>query len=327
MIDSLADQAAAARHRAALFDVSDRTQFELRGRDRAKFLHSFCTNDIQNLPEGQGCEAFLLNVMGRMLGHVAVFAAADALWVDGVPGQETALIAHLDKYLIREDVEFVAHSADYGELWLAGPEVLGLLTAVLGIGDLSAEELLTQQTLHWQGTSLWLRRIDWLGAPGWLVSGPQAAVDGLRQALVSHGVTTGSPEVLESLRIEAGYPVYGRDLSAENLAQEAARTPRSISFRKGCYLGQEPVARLDALGHTNKELRRLKWAGTTVPPAGTAIFDPTGAIPAGVITSAAPVYDATEPTVAAIAFVKTKWNGAGGQVRVGENTAEVVGGE
>lgn len=315
-MQTLAEQAGAARTGVIVFDVSDRTQFELRGADRVKFLHNFCTQDIKALPVGQGCEAFVCNAMGRVLGYIAVFAAEDGLWIETVPGVEAALLAHFDKYLIREDVELHGRTAELGELWLAGPQVPDHLSALTPGFAGDDAPLLSQQTFEWGGQPMRLRRIDWLGSAGWLISGSQEAIKRLQTALVERGVIAGSAEVLESLRIEAGFPTYGKDLTADNLSQEAARTERSISFKKGCYLGQEPVARLDALGHTNKELRRLRWEGTAVPAPGTPITDPDSGQPAGLITSAAPVYDAQPPAIVAIAMVKTKWNSPGAPVKL-----------
>lgn len=316
-MSTLAEEAAAARSGAVFFDVSDRTQIELRGADRVKFLHNFCTQDIKGLATGQGCEAFLCNAMGRILGHVAIFAAEDGLWLDTVPGAEAGLLAHFDKYLIREDVELCGRSAELGELWLAGPQMGGYITQVLPGMNYKAPPAGSGQSkfFDWDGGWFWVRSIDWLGSPGWLISGPRDEVGALKSAFAGFGVIEGSAEVLEALRIEAGYPRYGQDLTTDNLAQEAARTERCISFQKGCYLGQEPIARLDALGHTNRELRRLRWEGTDVPAPGTALSDPESGQPAGVITSAAPIYDAAPPAIAAIAMIKTKWNSPGALVR------------
>src|SRR5580692_8832276 len=106
MIDPLHAQADSADYLAltagaGLVDFSDRTQIELRGDDRAKFLHSFCTNEIRRMVVGAGCEAFILNVQGKILGHVLVFCDPEALVVETVPGEAARLMAHLDRYLIR----------------------------------------------------------------------------------------------------------------------------------------------------------------------------------------------------------------------------------
>src|SRR5688572_19506571 len=95
----------AAREAAALFGVSDRTQIEIAGSDRVKLLHNFCTNDIKRLQPGDGCEAFITNVKGRVLGYVFIFVGSESIWLDSAPNTETGLLAHLGKYVLIEDVE------------------------------------------------------------------------------------------------------------------------------------------------------------------------------------------------------------------------------
>ena len=112
---------------ARLFDVSTRTQIEITGRDRVKFLHSFCTNDIKKLQPVQGCEAFVTNVNGKVLGHIFVFAERDSLWLESVAGSAAALLPHFDRYVITEDVRFADRSSEFAELLLAGPQSTELL--------------------------------------------------------------------------------------------------------------------------------------------------------------------------------------------------------
>ncbi len=105
--------------------------------------------------------------------------------------------------------------------------------------------------------------------------------------LAGSGIVAGDEATFEARRIEAGTPVSGRDVQANNLPQEVGRDARTINFVKGCYLGQETVARLDALGHVNRILRGGRLEGTTeVPPPGTTLVDADGK-PAAAITSAA----------------------------------------
>jgi folate-binding protein YgfZ len=103
------------------------------------------------------------------------------------------------------------------------------------------------------------------------------------------------------LRIEAGLPIYGVDLTDENLAQEAARTGDVISFTKGCYLGQEPIARIDAMGHVNRELRSLRISGDSIPSPGARVFsDAAGSAAAGTVTSAAFSFGSNSPVAMAL---------------------------
>ena len=112
----------AACTEAVAFDLGAHTKIELSGPEARLFLHNLCTNDVKNLPEGCGCEAFLTNVQGKILGYVFVFCRADSLVVETVPGQAESLVAHLDRYLIREDVQLHNRTAEWGELLLAGAQ-------------------------------------------------------------------------------------------------------------------------------------------------------------------------------------------------------------
>ena len=82
--------------------------------------------------------------------------------------------------------------------------------------------------------------------------------------------------MFHALRIQAGFPLYGIDITEDNLAQEVARTKQAINFQKGCYLGQEPIARIDALGHVNRELRTIKLEAALAPAPGSVVKDPQG---------------------------------------------------
>lgn len=309
----------------ALFVDETRSHFELTGQDRAKFLHNFCTNDILRLSAGHGCEAFICNVKGRILGFVTVFVGETSLWLETVAGAAPGLMAHLDRYLIREDVQFADRSAEVAEILLCGPLAAGLLNLVFGDTTALGEGPVYRfRNVSHEGNALRLARIDWLGDPSWLIIAPQAAVAGLVQKLESAGAVRGTPEEMESLRIEAGFPQYGRDITEEHLAQEVGRTPRSISFTKGCYLGQEPIARLDALGHTNKELRRLQSDAPTPVIAGAVIRDADGTQDIGVVTSAAP--DPRGNGSVALGYLKTRWTTSGSRVMILTDTGPIEAG-
>lgn len=257
---------------ARLFDLSNRTQIEVTGRDRVKFLHSFCTNDIKKLQPGQGCEAFVTNVNGKVLGHIFVFAERDSLWLESVAGSAATLLPHLDRYLITEDVRFTDRSTEFAEWLLVGTqstellERLGLIVAALPrYGHLASGTA----TLPLRA----IRRVEWLDSPTWLLSMPAAQRDEVQRTLTQAGAQLATEDEFHSLRIAAGFPLYGIDITEENLAQEVGRTALAISFTKGCYLGQEPIARIDAMGHVNRQLCRLEISSGPLPAPGTPILD------------------------------------------------------
>ncbi len=305
-----------------LFVISDRTQIEVTGRDRVKFLHSFCTNDIKKLQPGQGCEAFVTNVNGKVLGHIFVFAERDSLWLESVAGCAAPLLAHFDKYLITEDVRFADQSAEFAELLLVGEQSTALLERLgLPVAKLARNEHLTHGNDVFPIRSA--RRVDWFNAPTWLLSIPVAQRDAVQQALTQAGATVGDAELFDWLRIAAGFPLYGIDITEENLAQEVGRTPLAISFTKGCYLGQEPIARIDAMGHVNRQLCRLEISSGSPPVAGTSVFDrpvPDGKA-VGTITSATRnrVGDADKPI--ALAYLRSAFAKTGSRVVVDDSEA------
>ncbi len=292
----------AARTNVAVFDLSDRTQIEITGSDRARFLHSFTSGDIKRLKPGQGCESFVTNLKGKVVAHVFVFCTEQSLWLDGTPGQLEGIVGHLGKFLLIDDVQLIPRTAERGDLFVTGPLAAALLQLE---GSLAVGGHVTRET---EGNAFDIRRVDLLGEPGFLLSIPLARIDAVKLSFRALGIPEGSRELFESLRIEAGYPRYGVDVTDDNLAQEVARTKQCISFDKGCYLGQETIARLDSLGHTNRELRRLQFSTDIVPEAGHQIFDEAGTTELGVVTSSTKNSGDTatnqEPSVLALGYLK-----------------------
>lgn len=328
----------AIRESVAWFPLSGRTAIEVTGRDRATFLHNFCTNDIKKLQPGQGCEAFFCNAKGRVIGHGNIVATEDALWIDSVPSQSAKLMAHLDRYIIREDVTLHDRTTEVASTYLSGPRALEPLFALispLGIQEKSAVclrqqaellpinhqfRLLTEFSDPEELPVFYLRSVDWLGEQGYILTSPQSdpveELHGLGGEMIElQNIQTGTADDFEALRIAAGWPLFGIDMTEDNLPQEVARTAQAISFTKGCYLGQEPIARLDALGHTNRELRRLAIDTETRPQAGTELLDQTTDDIVGQITSAAPA--PFGPGVVALGYLKTKWTKPGTIVKLG----------
>ncbi|MEX0701659.1 MAG: glycine cleavage T C-terminal barrel domain-containing protein [Planctomycetales bacterium] len=305
-----------ARDGAAIFDLSDRTQVEITGRDRVAFLNNFCTNDVKKLEPGQGCEAFVTNVKGRVLAHVFVFVERDAIWLETVAGAAPAIIAHLDKYLISEDVQLHDRTGDWGELFFCGP----------GSIERSLRKLAPYSHRIASSGLARSRRVDLLGIAGFLTSFDKRESGGLLREAWEVWTRAGGRELrpagaaaFHAMRIEARLPLVGVDVGEENLAQEVARTDRAVSFTKGCYLGQEPIARLDALGHTNRELRTLRLEGGPVPAAGTPVFGDGNEI--GRITSAARSYADDRPV--ALAVLRRPFIDPGARVTVGDIAAAV----
>ncbi len=273
----------AALHHAAIFSLPGRTQIEITGADRASFLHNLCTNHIKGLAVGQGCEAFLVNIKGRILFSVLVFAGPESLWIETEAGQAAALLAHLDRYIITEDVQLVDRTQELSQIYISGVGAEGLVAQIL-----SLDWNTIPQPGQSEVTGVKVRRYSFGSASGVSIVGPQSELAVLHEKLLAAGAVSGSPELWEALRIEAGTPQSGIDLTEDHLAQEANRTKLAIHFNKGCYLGQEPIARIDALGHVN----RLQCGVVSDEPAqiaaGIEVFAKRDATaPSGTLTSTA----------------------------------------
>ncbi len=239
---------------AKLYPLLNWTRIAITGADRQSFINNFCTNNIRTLPSGAGLEAFITDIKGHALGHGWFWALENELLFDTVPGQGSALIAHWDRYLIRERVE-LQDRTDSTSLWcLAGTDTPQTLA---NFGTFPTEMMRTSM-LHIAGSPVLAASVPWLKKPAWLLSGEAKFKPLIEDALQAAGVAKASSADWNAERIAAKLPLYGEDISAENLPQELARDKQAISFTKGCYLGQEPIARIDALGHVNKLLVGLR---------------------------------------------------------------------
>jgi folate-binding protein YgfZ len=250
---SLLQDYATLTQAAGFVEVSARSKMELRGDDRASFLHNFCTNNIKRLQPGESCEAFVCNAKGHTLGFVHIYADQQSLLIDSAPQQAAKLLAHWDRYLIREKVELLDRSETYAAFLLAGPE---LATRVAALEQPWRTRLQTVANAPYQAQWLWCEH---------------ARRDAARAALTTAGLAPCSADAWELVRVEQAWPEYSVDITEENLPQEVNRTSAAISFTKGCYLGQETVARIDALGHVNQTLTRLLFTGSTIPAPGTEL--------------------------------------------------------
>jgi folate-binding protein YgfZ len=303
---------------AALFDWIDHAKIELAGADRVAFLHNFCTNDVRRLIAGQGCEALVTNVKGRILGHIWVEAGRDALRLDAGPVAVERLVAHLERYIINEDVTIADRTSEMGQLLVLGPSAANAVSHLCS----EAEKLGPLEHVDVDSATGPIRvsRRDVGARPGYVVCAPRGALIQLRDLLVAAGARPAGAETWSALRIKAGWPVFGVDLTDDNLAHEAGRTQTAISFTKGCYLGQEPIARLDAMGHVNRELRSLRIPGSDVSPPGARVFsDAAGAAPVGTITSSA--FSFTTNSAVALALLRSSVTAPGTQVFVEAGTS------
>ena len=273
---------------AVLFDRSHQGKLELSGKDAPSFLHNLSTNDIKNLPLGGGCEAYFCTSTAKVLAQALIYHVLvdgkHAFALDVTAGFNRKLFEHLDNHLISEAVEIIDHTENFAQFHLAGPKAAATLSRALGqeIPDLT--ELLHMERTFPNGVTAHVRRHDPLGLPGFDIVVPLAKAEEVRALLLHSGASEGSPETFETLRVEAGTPVYGIDIGEDRFVMETPRPLRAVSYDKGCYLGQEPIVMArDRAGFVNRSFFGVKVDGIHPLPAGTKLFRDTQEV--GLVTS------------------------------------------
>ncbi|MFO0947484.1 MAG: glycine cleavage T C-terminal barrel domain-containing protein [Planctomycetota bacterium] len=262
----------AANEIVGLTDISSRGRLEITGKDRVRLVNNLCTNDIPKTEPGSGREAFFLDAKGRIIDYAVVFVLADSLWLDLAPGRAGSLIKHLDRYIIREDVQLHDRSLNTASFHLIGPkaeEVLQRVNIALGTNLQHAAAVIGGATCHAFRRDRSVQPgydivVDLEDAPTvWSILWDAGQIAGIRPV---------GSQVMEVLRVEAGIPEMGKEVTDANFPQEFGRDPQAISFTKGCYIGQETVARIDAYGHVNRQLRGLIWHGPADPLVGHKVY-------------------------------------------------------
>jgi len=251
-MDSVQGEIDCLKNEAGFVRLSDHGVIELTGEDRQKFLHSFCTADIKQLSPGDQTEAFILNGKGKSLCFANVLATEDRLLlVFNLASAAPDVIAHLDMYLIREDVELLDRSSELSVWFVAGQQAGDRLSKM-------------------ESSNLTIAPAE-IAGDGWLLVGLGADVEAIEASLAAKNIQLCSAEALLVRRVESVTPWNAVEVTVDNLPQELDRDEKSISFNKGCYLGQETVARLDALGRVNWILRGFVCPEGLEPEAGAKL--------------------------------------------------------
>jgi glycine cleavage system T protein len=313
-------------HHAALFDSGHHGKLEVTGKDASKFLHNVSTNEVVQLPVGSGCEAFLTTGQAKIVAFVLIYHTRfpdgrEAVWLDVGPGMGENIYQHLDRYHISEELELADRTHELAQLHLAGPRALEVLEQAVQAKLPDLTELQhCGQTLA--SATCTFRRHDPLGVPGYDILCPADGSDAVWQTLLAAGARPAGSEAYRTLRVEAGTPVYGLDIDETNLPQEVARTERTVSFTKGCYIGQETVARIRTYGHVNRSLVGLKLIGEGAATQGAKLF--RDGKEAGHVTSS--VVSPRLGMAIALAYVRrgNQEPGTSLMIEGGSRTAEVV---
>jgi tRNA-modifying protein YgfZ len=297
------------REECGLLDREGRGLLIVGGAEAAEYLQGQLTNDIEAIEPGEGAYAALLDRKGHMQADMRVLRPGEGpeLWLDLEPEGLAAASRHLQMYKIGREVEVTDADTEHALLSLIGPRAVEVAGSA-PLPELSCEAVT-------------------VGGAGCLAVGTAAGVDlfvpagereRARDALLAAGAVEVSAEAAEILRIESGRPRFGAEMGTETMPAEAGIVEGAVSFTKGCYIGQETVARLHYKGKPNRHLRGLRFSAPAVPGAPIRV----GEKEVGTVGSAA-VSPALGPVGLAILRREAE---PGATVAVGEDgvTAEVV---
>jgi tRNA-modifying protein YgfZ len=237
---------------SAVVDRSERGKLALTGGEAKEFLHGQVTNDVERLEPGDGCYAAFLTHKGKMLGDLRILDTGDELLLDCERVSLQELFNMIRRYKLGRDVELHKRTLDRGLLSVIGPDA----RRVTGAADLPETEH-AHRTGRIGGAAVRLIATD-LGVDVLCAADDTEPV---AAALIAAGAVPAGEEAAEVRRVETGRPRYGIDIDDSVIPQEAGLNERAVSFEKGCYVGQETVARLHFRGKPNRHLRGLRLTG------------------------------------------------------------------
>jgi folate-binding protein YgfZ len=284
------DSYRALKETAVIGAIDERRAIAVAGNDRASFLQGLLTNDIQTLTAGTGCYAAWLTPQGRMITDLHVFESGDMILLDVPAELAQDTLQRLEQFIFSEDVRVEDLAEALTSIWVHGPQASSIVERVLTPLD-AARTLMVGDWAEYQnaraafaGTPVVVARVSQLGVPGFCIYVDPSSAAAVEDALKSAGAIPVEPATIEAARIEAGYPLWGADMTDDTIPLEAGIEDRAISLSKGCYVGQEVIIRVLHRGH-GRVARRLV---ALRPDAGVAAGDRIrgGDREVGIVTSA-----------------------------------------
>ena len=299
---------------AGLFDRSLRAGLIFTGPDRVTFLHNLLSNDIAALRPGTGCYATLLTRESKVVADADVLCMDDAIRLELDRRVKDKARAHLERFLVADDVEIEDRSEQDTSLGVHGKRAAEIVKAALPDCDLPQQEL-EHRPATMAGARLLVVRTDWTGDPGFDFVTARTDAPRVWEAMLTAGEARGlRPAGMAAagiLRLEAGRPRVGIDFDETRLVLEAA-LERGIHFSKGCYLGQEIVERASARGHVNWRLVGLRIEGKAPPQSDARILAEGAEV--GRVTSAA--FSPHLDSAIALGYVRRAFTAPGTRVSV-----------
>jgi len=271
---TLDQEFAALASGAGIYDLGYKSWLQITGSDRLRWLNGMVSNTIQALPEGHWNYSFLLNAQGRIQGDANVYRTSEELILETDRSQIARLSAHLDHFIIMDDVELHQLDASQTAIGIAGPHAPQILSAL----DIVVPDQGAFTSTSSSGTGFTHVRAYSPIVPRFEIWLPVTALAEVWAILKDHGAIPAGVAAIEALRIMEATPLYGVDIHDRHLAQETGQT-RALNFSKGCYLGQEIVERIRSRATVHRILRQfsVENAPAALAPGQTIEISAEGA--------------------------------------------------
>jgi folate-binding protein YgfZ len=309
----------------AVHDLGWLRRVAVSGEDRFRWLSGMVTNTVETLTADRGAYNLVLNAQGRIQGDCTVWRSGDALELEIAADQYEALLAHLDRFIIMDDVE-LSPLSDQSALGLTGPRAESVLNK-LGLAALPDE--LSSSTGTVAGIPVRLYRVHGPIVPRYALWAAGDQIPALWQALIAAGSNPVGAASIETLRVAEGVPAHGIDIQSRDMAQETGQD-RALHFTKGCYLGQEIVERIRSRGQVHRHLRSLELtldSDSPLPAAGTELRFSGAASddkPAGILTSIAELHQNGIRRILAIGMIRAEAEVGNPPLKFPGGTAQIL---
>ena len=276
-----ANEYAALRSGALIIDRSDRVRIRFGGQRAAEIVTGLVTNDVLSLQPGHGQYAAALTPKGKIAADVRIFADTDGLLTDTSPRASVNWREIVTKYVNPRVAPYRDVTAETRDIGVYGPKARHIVSEATRADPVALGALhpYAHISAEFGGGQILIIRAAEIEAEGYEMIVPAAAERALRDKLLAQGAISGSSHTWNIARIEAGRPEWGIDMNDSTIPQEANFDALgAISYTKGCYTGQETVARVHFRGHVNRFLRKIHFVSASIPPTSAELVNDAGEV-------------------------------------------------
>lgn len=316
---------AALRQSAGVIDLSFRSRLVLTGADRVRLLNGQVTNNVKDLAVGAGCYAALVTNKGKMFSDLNIYILPEEILLDFEPGLGAAITERFDKFIIADDVQVIDAAPHYGLLSVQGPRAWNVIELLRLEFPFPAKPFYSSSVKDATLGEIYCMNQPRTGTNGFDLFAPTNSLAALADKLFGGACEIGGAacgwRALETARIESGIPRFGAEMDETNLPPEVGIDARAVSYTKGCYIGQEVIARIRTYGQVAKALRGLQFPDSApeLPRKGDKLF--RGEKEVGYVCSA--IHSPTRNDNIGFGYVRREHNALGTELQARTASGDV----